>query len=375
MCRIIPASETILYIITCKLCSDAQVKIEMIGKFMTPIRGNVVVMRRMVVAILSIVITSTATIAAGKADKATDFFQRGEKAYFVKKYTEAMDWYERASELGNLDAKKSLALMYATGRGVEKNRAKAIVLYRKMLIPLRIAAGKNDVEALRTLAYMYRNGLGVPLSGSAALQQYKKAAELGDLASMRDISNMYDAGVHVTQSHEEAVEWLRRAAELGDARSMQKLGNRYLVGGTGVPKDRDQAIRWYQTAADFGDKTARRQLRLLGKPQQDALKLYSPSGDKRFTLVRYRGVRVDLSCFNLKENCLALRAVEQVRSRKIDVPTRTGASPSYLMCSAVGGRWQILRDASRKEYYVCSFIDKTMIDSRDLYKANPLARR
>lgn len=310
-----------------------------------------------------------------KLEKATDFFQRGEKAYFNEKYQKAVDWYERAAELGSLEAKKTLALMYATGKGVEKDRVRAIALYREMLRPLRIAAGKNDIEALRTLAYMYRNGLGVPLSGSGAIQQYKRAAELGDFNSMRDISNMYDSGVGVSQSHEEAIKWLRRAAESGDARSMQKLGDRYLVGGAGVVKDKARAIRWYQTAADFGDKRAKRQLKLLGRPQSDPLKLYSSSGDKQYTLVSYRGVHVDLSCFRLKDNCLALRAVNQIRMKKISIPIRAGASPNYLMCSAAGGRWQILRNASRKEYYVCSFVDETMIDSRDLYDVGMRNRR
>lgn len=313
--------------------------------------------------------------ADSKLKKTTEYFQRGEKAYFSEKYSEAIDWYERAAELGSLDAKRTLALMYATGEGVEKDRVRAIALYRKILSPLRIAAEKNDIEALRTLAYMYRNGLGVPLSGSGAIRQYKRAAELGDFSSMRDISGMYDAGIHVTQNHEEAVRWLLQAAELGDARSMQKLGDRYLIGEAGVVKDRARAIRWYQTAADFGDKRSKQQLKLLGKPQSNAIKLYTSSGDKRYTLVRYRGVRVDLSCFNLKEKCLALRAVNQVRTRKIDIAGRTGVSPSYLMCSSVGGRWQILRDASRKEYYLCSFVDETLIDSRDLYNARPRIRR
>ncbi|MEE8388003.1 MAG: tetratricopeptide repeat protein [Acidiferrobacterales bacterium] len=310
-----------------------------------------------------------------KSEKATDFFQRGERAYFIENYQVAIDWYERAAELGSLDAKGSLALMYATGRGVEKDRAKASAWYRKMLKSLRLAARNNNIEALRTLAYMYRHGLGVTKSGISALRFYERAAELGDLDSMRDISGIYDAGILVTRNLDEAVKWLRRAAEWGDARSMQQLGDRYLAGGERVPKDRAEAIRWYQTAADFGDKKARRQLKLLGMPQIDPLKLYSSSGDKLYTLVRYHGVRVDLSCFILKENCLALRAVDQVRSKKIQLPKRAGASPNSLMCSAVGGRWQVLRDSSRKEFYLCSFFDKTLIDSRDLYNARLPIRR
>jgi hypothetical protein len=45
------------------------------------------------------------------------------------------------------------------------------------------------------------------------------------------------------------------------------------------------------------------------------------------------------------------------------------------MCSVAGGRWSILRDAQRKEYYLCTFIDKTMVEAQDLYSAAQSARR
>ncbi len=327
----------------------------------------------LLVALIGLAVMHSASYASEKSAKATDFFQRGEKAYFKEDFGKAISWYRRAAELGNLDAKRTMALMYATGQGVVVDRERASALYRRILAPLRAAAEKKNINALRTLAYMHRNGLGVPLSGQAALGYYKRAANLGNTNSMHDISEIYDAGALVSQDYQKATEWLVRAAKSGDAKAMQKLGNRYLI-GEGVPRNKAQAIKWYQTAADFGDKLAKRQLKLLGKPHSEPLKLYSSSGNKQYTLVRYRGVRVDLSCFNLKENCLALRAVDQIKAKKTELSERTSASPGYQMCSAIGGRRRILRDASRREYYVCSFIDNTMVISRDLINAKPRTR-
>jgi TPR repeat protein len=304
-----------------------------------------------------------------KDEKAKDFFQRGEKAYYLEDYTEALDWYERAAELKSLEATKSLALMYATGRGVERDRLKAGQLYKKILPALRSAADGDDISAIRTLAYMCENGLGVPKQERAAVGWYRKAAELGDIVSMRNLSTIHDLGIYVPRNDELALKWLQKAAAEGDATSMRELGSRYEQ-GQGVAKDRKKAIEWYQTAASFENRMAQKDLRRLGAYPGNAINLYSASGDKQYSLVRYRGVRIDLDCFKRKDRCVALQAAKRARAGKIRAPEKTGrSSPIYLMCSTAGGRWTILRDAQRREYFLCRFFDKTMVEAGDLYDA------
>ncbi len=304
-----------------------------------------------------------------KTEKAQDYYRRGEKAYFNENYTEAVDWYQRAAELDDLEAMKSLALMYTTGKGVEKNRGKADRLYKKMFPRLRVAASENDISAIRTIAYMCENGLGVPKRVDAAIGWYRSAADLGDIASMRNLIAIYELGAYVPQNEKLAVDWLKKAAEKGDALSMRELGERF-EHGEGVTEDKKQAIQWYQTAASFGDRMAQKALRRLGERPSSAIKLYSASGDKQYSLVRYHGVRVDVDCFNLKDGCVALQAVKRARDGTIKAPKKIGrSSPIYLMCSTAGGRWTILRDARRKEYFLCTFFDKTMVEAGDLYGA------
>ncbi|KPK11266.1 MAG: hypothetical protein AMJ68_06635 [Acidithiobacillales bacterium SG8_45] len=313
-------------------------------------------------------------LADDRSERAQDFFQRGEKAYYNREYKEAVDWYERGIELGHLESMKSVALMYATGRGVKQDRKKADRLYKKMLPDLRTAASGGDISAMRTLAYMLENGLGVPQRQSAALGWYKQAAKKGDVASMRTLSTIYDLGVYVPRDVNEAIGWLVQAADHGDAVSMYELGQRY-ERGNGVAQSRDDAIHWYQTAASFGENDAQNALRRLGQRPSYQLKLYTAGGDKQFVFIRYQGASIDLECFNLKQDCIALDAITRARAGEYEVPKAGRGSPVYLVCSIAGGRWSILRDAQRKEYYLCTFVDKTMVEAQDLYQATQLARQ
>jgi len=325
-------------------------------------------------SIFAITASVSTVLADPRNDRAQDFFQRGEKAYYSENYKEAVNWYERAIELGHLEAMKSLALMYATGKGVTKNRSKAERLYRKLLPKLRAAASAGDISAMRTLAYMMENGFGVPQRPEGAIGWYRQAASAGDISSMRNLSSIYDLGIYVPRDINEAVRWLELAAENGDATSMYDLGWRYEQ-GNGVGKNRDTAIHWYQTAASFGDSDAQKALQRLNQRPSYQLKLYTASGDKQYTFIRYQGATIDLECFNLKQNCIALDAIKRARVGEYNAPSTARGSPIYLMCSVAGGRWEILRDARRKEHYLCSFIDKTMVEAQDLYNAARSARR
>lgn len=326
------------------------------------------------IAIIGVAFFANPVMADTRSDRAQDFFQRGEKAYYNQNYKEAVDWYERAIELDHLESMKSLALMYATGRGIKQNRQRANQLYRKLLPKLRVAAADGDISAMRTLAYMLENGLGVPQRRSAAIGWYKQAANSGDIASMRNLSTIYDLGVYIPRDTKESIRWLEQAADNGDAVSMYELGKRHEY-GNGVTANRDQAIHWYQTAASFGDNDAQKALRRLGQRPSYPLRLYTASGDKQYSFIRYQGVSIDLECFNLKQKCIALDAIKRARAGEYKVPKASRGSPVYLMCSVAGGRWSILRDSQRKEHYLCTFIDKTMVEAQDLYTATQLVRR
>ena len=77
-----------------------------------------------------------------------------------------------AADRGNADAQDYLGIMYANGRGVPQDYAKAAEWYRK-------AADQGYANAQCNLGFMYDNGCGVPQNCKTAVEWYQKAADQG----------------------------------------------------------------------------------------------------------------------------------------------------------------------------------------------------
>lgn len=74
---------------------------------------------------------------------------------------EAVKWFRRAAEAGNVDAQGSLAFMYASGRGVARDDVEAATWYRR-------AADRGSAEAQYNLGIAYATGRGVAQDDLAA---------------------------------------------------------------------------------------------------------------------------------------------------------------------------------------------------------------
>ena len=68
---------------------------------------------------------------------------------------------------------------------------------------------------------MYYMGDGVEQDYAAAMEWYKKAADLGNASAMVSIGNMYWNGFGVKQDYAAALEWVEKAAALGDAEAKE----------------------------------------------------------------------------------------------------------------------------------------------------------
>ncbi|TYP94265.1 MULTISPECIES: toll/interleukin-1 receptor domain-containing protein [Nitrosomonas] len=157
-----------------------------------------------------------------------------------------------AAEQGDAEAQNILGLMYASGRGVAKNEAKAVEWYRK-------AAEQGNATAQNSLGVMYEEGRGVVQDDTIAMEWYRKAAEQGDAWAQTYIGLMYEKGKGVTPDEVKAVEWYRKAAEQGYATAQYNLGLMY-ENGRGVTKDEIKAVEWYLKAAIQGHNEARNAL-------------------------------------------------------------------------------------------------------------------
>ena len=86
---------------------------------------------------------------------------------------------------------------------------------------------------------------------TAALEQYRKAAQQGSAAAQSNLGVMYENGYGVPQDYAQAVAWYRKAAGQGSAAGQNNLGVMYEM-GKGVSKEVQQAVSWYGKAADQG---------------------------------------------------------------------------------------------------------------------------
>ncbi|KAI8899975.1 hypothetical protein BC833DRAFT_656626 [Globomyces pollinis-pini] len=183
--------------------------------------------------------------------------------------TDAAYWYQKSSDLGDPIGHRMLGTLFATGLGVERNYAKA-------LIYMSFAAVEDDPVAHQTLAYWHHAGIGMPKNCERALWHYQRVADLnlqeikkgppfgknqlpitprldvqagglyGKGASGSGNPNI-DSGDRVRQS--DLLLLYRLQAEAGDAISQYTLGQFYYKGAANVPADYPKALKYFQSAA------------------------------------------------------------------------------------------------------------------------------
>ena len=162
----------------------------------------------------------------------------------------AVEWYEKAAEMGDTDSMATLGYAYANGdKGLEQDYIKAAEWLEK-------AAEKGNTYAMSGIGYMYQNGLGVETDYAKAVEWYEKGAEMGDTDSMTYLGYAYANGDKgLEQDYIKAAEWLEKAAEKGNTYAMSGIGYMY-QNGLGVETDYAKALEWYEKAAEMGDATA-----------------------------------------------------------------------------------------------------------------------
>lgn len=198
----------------------------------------------------------------------------------------AVQWYEKATAQGHIEAKRQLAALLVSGSGVAKDEKRGIAL-------LRDAAEKGDADAQYKLCAAYQNGLGVEKDAKQSMDWLKKAAEGGHTLSQRTLGHYYVIGAApLQQDRAEAEKWFRKAiaggdstaqelldklkttpdcmwddlptltakAKAGNAEACRALSTRYALGEPGLPQDEKLALHWLKKAAEGGDSMAQHNL-------------------------------------------------------------------------------------------------------------------
>lgn len=160
-------------------------------------------------------------------------------------YDKAFELYQKAEDMGSLDAMAGLGLCYLNGYGVEKDLERALQY-------LSEAAEQGVARGQHLLAWMYENGEGVKKNKVKAAELYRLAAEQGWARAQNHLGLMYENGEGVVQDDSQAVEWYRKAAEQGDVYGQTNLGIMYRD-GTGVAQNYNEAMKWFLKAAAQDD--------------------------------------------------------------------------------------------------------------------------
>lgn len=158
-------------------------------------------------------------------------------------YTEALTWFEKAAQNGNLSAQKALADIYREGvLGVPQNPALA---FKWMMA----AANQQDAEAMYWVGMFHYNGTGTPKNDAKAFAYTLKAAEAEYVKAMLAVGLFYAGGVGIDRDTEQGFAWYFKAAERHNVFAQMAISLYYTV-GMGVERDVQTAYLWALIAKD-----------------------------------------------------------------------------------------------------------------------------
>jgi TPR repeat protein len=137
---------------------------------------------------------------AGAEVKLGSLYENGGNGV-ARDYTQALQWYQKAADQGNLPAKYDLAMMYFNGKGMAKDFTKAAGL-------LQDPANGGMAAAQYRLGYLYAHGQGVQFQDyKTAAEWLTRAANQNDTQAQIDLGDLCFNGSGVAQSYEDAYFW------------------------------------------------------------------------------------------------------------------------------------------------------------------------
>ena len=166
--------------------------------------------------------------------------------------TEAVTWYRRAADAGDLPSMLRLGQLLHAGKGVPPNALDATTWIKK-------AAEADYTPAWSTLAERYENGLGVRRSDKEAFFWWRRLAERNDVAAQAKVGDMYNRGKGIDKDEAAAVTWFQRAADRGNRDAQYGLGMA-LLRGRGIARADTLAYGWLKKAADQGHVEAQKEV-------------------------------------------------------------------------------------------------------------------
>ena len=175
--------------------------------------------------------------------------QETRAAYARKDFAVAFAGFLKFAQSGDVAAQATVANMYATGQGTNKDEALGHSWATK-------AGEQGNAYGQFLLGLNYSKGRGVAVDEYLGAYWYKKASEQGNLGAMNNLANMYKNGQGVPQDFQKSIELLN-AAIAKDSRypiPYLSLSEMYSK-GKGVPENQIEALRLANLGASKMDSS------------------------------------------------------------------------------------------------------------------------
>ena len=162
----------------------------------------------------------------------------------TKQHKLVAKYHLQAAELGYIYAQKTIAYLYAVGKGIEINKEQSFYWENK-------AAEQENIESIFEVAESYRQALGVEKNFDQAIQWYQKSAKLGHRKSMYELAQMFEEGEGTDKDFDKALDYYLKSANLGYDKAQNELAEIYYKGEK-ADKDYQESYKWALRAAQQG---------------------------------------------------------------------------------------------------------------------------
>lgn len=160
-----------------------------------------------------------------------------------KKYSLAINWYEKALQYLHDDADVNFRLACCY---------RQVKAYDNAFEYMETAASLGRVEAMNMLGLMYSNSEGTEKNSELAIYWYEQAANKGMAVAMYNLGYEYH---YILENYQQAFYWYQQAVNAEYVSAMTALGDLY-YNGLGVAVNKQKALELYKEAADNGDENA-----------------------------------------------------------------------------------------------------------------------
>ncbi len=154
----------------------------------------------------------------------------------------AMEYYQRAANLGSAVAEVTLGTIYSKGLPGKVDYDQAVGWYKK-------AADKGQPEGEFALGVSYAMGHGVPVDYTLARRWLGAAASQGQMEAQYDLAIICEQGDGAAPDRKLAAHYYQMAADRGMAKAQYRLGL-MLAKGSPSSTDKIAAYKWLMLAQE-----------------------------------------------------------------------------------------------------------------------------